>query len=189
VARYDHLRLTRLPERLERRKRTGFGSAPERDPSVHGPRLKREVDAVLTDFRRVRPAAINPSLILRVRMDSLVTEDQWASIGLTLLASDPDRSLVLFASEQDLRTFQQRLAAYSGPVPQGQANPPYAGFVASIASVEPVGPGDRIGRRFRTTLIPTPAMSLTLNSGISAREQRANRSLTRPKRLSPTLAE
>lgn len=149
MARYDHLRLTRLPERLERRKRPGFGSAPERDPSVHGPRLKREVDAVLNDFRRTRPAAINPSLILRVRMDSLVTEDQWASIGLTLLASDPDRSLVLFASEQDLRTFQQRLAAYSGPVPQGQANPPYAGFVASIASVEPVGPGDRIGRRFK----------------------------------------
>ncbi|HWA23512.1 MAG TPA: hypothetical protein VG735_14050 [Caulobacterales bacterium] len=89
------------------------------------------------------------SRFLRVRMDSLVTEDQWASIGLTLLASDPDRSLVLFASEQNLRTFQQRLAAYSGPVPQGQANPPYAGFVASIASVEPVGPGDRIGRRFK----------------------------------------
>ena len=35
MARYDHLQLVRLPEQLERRKRRGFGAAPERDRPEH----------------------------------------------------------------------------------------------------------------------------------------------------------
>ncbi len=149
MARYDHLRLARLPERLERRKRPGFGSMPPRDHAVHGARLAREVEDVLADNRRVRPAAIDPSLILRVRLDAQVSEDQWASIGLTLLSSDADRSLVLFSNTRDLAAFQARLSAYAQPPQQGRANPPYAGFVTAIASVAAVDPGDRVGRRLK----------------------------------------
>ncbi|MEQ1617706.1 MAG: S8 family peptidase [Terricaulis sp.] len=149
MAQYEHLSLTRLPERMERRRQPGFGSAPPRDPGVHGPRLAREVDVVLADHRRTRPAAIDPALILRVRLDAAVSEEQWASLGLTLLSSDPDRSLVLFASEQDLHSFRERLTAYSGPVREGKANPPYASFVSAISAVEPVSARDRIGRRLK----------------------------------------
>ncbi len=149
MARYDHLRLARLPERLERRKRPGFGSMPPRDHAVHGARLAREVEDVLADNRRARPAAIDPALILRVRLDAQVSEEQWASIGLTLLSSDADRSLILFASARDLAAFQARLSAYSQPAQPGRANPPYAGFVTAIASVSAVDPGDRVGRRFK----------------------------------------
>lgn len=148
MAQYEHLRLARLPERMERRRRPGFGSTPPRDPSVHGSRLAREVEAVLADHRRARPAVIDPSLILRVRLDTNISEEQWASIGLTLLSSDLDRSLILFSNENELRAFRDRLDAYVRPS-SGGGNPPYAAFVGAIAAVESVTARDRIGRRFK----------------------------------------
>lgn len=149
MAQYDHLRLARLPERFERRKRPGFGSVLPRDHSVHGKRLSREIEDVLADHRRARSAIIDPSLILRVQLDAPISEDQWAGIGLTLLSSDPDRSLVLFASAHELNAFQTRLAAYQQPPQDGKANPAYAAFVTAIASVTPIVPADRVGRRLK----------------------------------------
>jgi hypothetical protein len=66
-----------------------------------------------------------------------------------VLSSDADRTLVLFSSNDELRDFRARLAAYGGPVPAGQAGAPYANFVGSIASVGTVEPRDRIGLRLR----------------------------------------
>ncbi len=150
MARYDHLRLVRLPEQLERRKRPGFGAAPERDRPDHSRRISAELDdAVAVQQRRRPPETVNPALILRVRMTGSLLESDWEALGLTVLSSDADRTLVLFSSNDELRDFRDRLAAYGGPIPAGQAGAPYANFVGSIASIGTVEPRDRIGLRLR----------------------------------------
>lgn len=112
MARYDHLQLVRLPEQLERRKRQGFGAAPERDRPEHSRRIVTELDdAIAVQQRRRPPEAVNPSLILRVRMTGSLLESDWEALGLTVLSSDADRTLVLFSSNDELRDFRARLVA------------------------------------------------------------------------------
>lgn len=158
MARYDHLRLVKLPEQLERRKRPGFGNAPERDRPDHSRRIASELDeAVSVQQRRRPPEAVNPSLILRVRMTGSLFESDWEALGLTVLSSDADRTLVLFSTNDELQEFRTRLAAYGGPIPAGQAGAPYANFVGSIASIGTVEPRDRIGSRLREDGFTEPA--------------------------------
>lgn len=150
MARYDHLRLVRLPERLERRKTGGGGRLPDRDPARHTERLRAELDeAVATQQQRRHPDYVNPSLILRVQMTGALLEEEWERVGLTVLSSDADRTLVLFASTDDMVEFRQRLDAYSQGAPEGKKNPAYAAFVATIAAIGAVEPRDRIGVRLR----------------------------------------
>lgn len=120
MPRHDHLRLVRLPEQLERRKRPGGGGAPVRDPGQHIGRLQAELTAAVEEQeRRRRPEFVDPSLILRVRMNGMTLEEDWERLGLTVLSTDDDKTLVLFASEDDLRGFRERLAAYSRGIPDG----------------------------------------------------------------------
>jgi hypothetical protein len=150
VARYDHLQLLRLPELLERRKRPGFGSDPKRDLAVHSAKLRMELDAaVAAQQRRRKPEFVDPSLILRVRMIGQLLEEQWAQIGLTVLSSDADRTLVLFASNDEMRDFRHRLDAWRRGAPIGQKLPPYNSFISAIETIGSVEPRDRIGVRFR----------------------------------------
>ncbi|WP_396594836.1 S8 family peptidase [Brevundimonas sp. R86498] len=149
MARYDHLRLVRLPEQLERRK-TGGGQAPVRDAPVHGARIRSELDAVIeTQKRRRRPDAINPSLILRVQMSGPLLEQEWEKVGLTVLSTDPDRTLVLFSTTDDLTEFRERLEAFSLGVPEGQKGPSFAAFIGGIETIGDVEPRDRIGLRLK----------------------------------------
>lgn len=150
MARYDHLKLVRIKERLERRKKPGFGSAPVRERDEHTDRLREELNQAIESQRQRRPpAVINPSLILRVQMTGALLEEDWESLGLTVVSSDEDRTLVLFSSSQDMDEFRRRLDAYSGPIPANQKNPSYANFVAAIESIGAVEPKDRIGLRLR----------------------------------------
>lgn len=150
MARYDHLQLVRLPERFERRKIAGGGPAPIRDPGGHSRKLRTELDAAVAEQqRRRRPEFVDPSLILRVRMNGMTLEEDWERLGLTLLASDEDKTLILFSSNDELRDFRERLDAYSRGAPPGQAAPPYAGFIARVEEISAVQPRDRIGARLR----------------------------------------
>ncbi len=150
MARYDHLRLVRLPEQMERRRRPGGGRTPVRDPGGHSRRLEFELDTTVAEQqRRRRPEFVDPSLILRVRMEGMTLEEDWERLGLTVLASDEDKTLILFASSDELREFRERLAAYAGGAPRGQAAPPYAGFIGRIEEIGSLGPRDRIGIRLR----------------------------------------
>ena len=76
-------------------------------------------------------------------------EEDWNSLGLTILSSDEDRTLVLFSSTDDMADFRRRLAAYGqGPAP-GRAGPAYNSFVSTIQSIGAIEPRDRIGIRAR----------------------------------------
>lgn len=150
MPRYDHLRLVGLPEQLERRRRPGFGGSPARDRQRHRQRIAGELDEAIDQQQRRRPpGVVNPSLILRVRMSASLLERDWEAVGLSVLSSDPDRTLVLFSSSDELEAFRARLSAYGGAIPDGQRNAPYAGFIGSIESIGAVSPADRIGARLR----------------------------------------
>ncbi|WP_192937333.1 S8 family serine peptidase, partial [Sinorhizobium medicae] len=150
MARYDHLQLVRLPERLPRRKTGGGGPLPPRNPGGHSQRLSQELDAAVTvQQRRRRAEAIDPALILRVQMSGPLLEEEWNKVGLTLLSSDEDRSLVLFSSSDELTEFRRRIAAFGAGAPAGQINPSFASFIANIEAIADVAPRDRIGTRAR----------------------------------------
>lgn len=150
MARYDHLQLVRLPERMPRRKTGGGGPPPQRNPAGHSQRLGQELDqAVTIQQRRRRPDAVDPALILRVQMSGPLLEEEWNRVGLTVLSSDEDRSLVLFSSSDELAEFRRKLAAFGAGVPAGQLNPSFASFIANIDAIAAVAPRDRIGTRAR----------------------------------------
>lgn len=150
MARYDHLQLVRLPERLPRRKTGGGGPPPARNAGGHSRRLGDELDgAIAAQQRRRRPDAVDPSLILRVEMNAALLEDEWNKVGLTVLSSDEDRTMVLFASSDELDEFRTKLEAYGRGVQPGRQNPAYASFIANIDSFSEVSPRDRIGMRAR----------------------------------------
>ena len=101
---YEHLQLIRLPERMERRRRPGFGANPARNREGHGQQISAQLtEAIQTQQRRRRPQFVNPSLILRVQMNGALHEDDWRDLGLTVLSTDADRTLVLFASDEEMR--------------------------------------------------------------------------------------
>lgn len=150
MAQYEHLQLVRLPERYERRKTGGGGGPPPRDPAQHSQRLRQELTAAIeTQQRRRRPHAVNPALILRVRMTGSPLEEDWNQLGLTLLSSDADKNLVLFANSDEMREFLHRLDAYSRGTPADRKGPAFNNFIGGIQEIGSVEPGDRIGIRAR----------------------------------------
>ena len=149
MPRYEHIQMARLPERLPRRKKPGFGSSPPRESGSHGARLARELgDAIATQNAVRRPEFVDPALILTVHMSGALQEEAWEQMGLRVLSSDSDRTLVLFASAAELREVQRKIEAYSAGT-GGRANPQYAGLIANIENIGTVGPRDRLGKSLR----------------------------------------
>ena len=108
------------------------------------------MEAAVEAQLRNRPAQfVDPSLVLRVRMNGMLLEEDWQALGMALLSSDDDKNIVLFSSAGDLAALIQRLEAYDGPIPAGQASRRYEGFVSRIEDVGTLVPRDRIGIRFR----------------------------------------
>lgn len=158
MARYDHLELIRLPERFERRKHGGGSTPLPRDRVAHTNKLQRELNAAVdAQKRRRKPEFVDPSLILRVKMTGAPMEKDWEQLGLTVLSSDADRTLVLFASDEEMREFRNRLVAYSSGPPAGQKHAPYNAFIGTIEVIGDVEPRDRIGLRFREEGFTEPA--------------------------------
>ena len=113
-------------------------------------------DAVQQVTRQPRPTAIDPALILRVRLSANIDEDMWRSAGLTLIGKEEDRVLVLFSSDTELTEFSRRLEAYQSGPSGTQKNAPYAGLFANIDEVRRIQPEDRIGRLLKLERIEHP---------------------------------
>ncbi len=158
MAQYDHLKLVRRPEQLERRKRPGFGASVARDPGAHSQDLQRQLDEVVQRQRAAKPrSTVDPSLILRVTMTGSLLEEDWEKLGLVVLSTDADKTLVLFSSTDEMTSFRQRLSAYGGGTAPGKKNPPYAGFVSSIEKIGEVEARDRIGVKLRESGVVEPS--------------------------------
>lgn len=98
---------------------------PQRDVDSRSCKLRAELDTVVAEQqRRRRPELVDPSLILRGRMTGMMMEEDWERLGLTLLASDEDKTLILFASSNGLQSFRDRLQTYAQGTPPRQAGHP-----------------------------------------------------------------
>ena len=82
-------------------------------------------------------------------MTGAFLEEDWNRVGLTVLSSDEDRTLVLFSSSEEMADFRARLAAYGRGALPGRAAPPNNAFFAGIQSISAIASRDRIGVRFR----------------------------------------
>lgn len=151
MATYQHLSLRRLVGELDRRKRGGFPQSEKRDHQAHGPKIQAELTHVIeSQKKRPKIADIDPAFILKVTTTGPVSEDDWARLGLTVLAIEPDRTIILFADDVELQTFKERVAAYSGERPAGQKGQPYAGLIEAIETVSELTAEDRIGPVLRS---------------------------------------
>lgn len=68
-------------------------------------------------------------------------------MGLHLISHNPDRTLVVFASDTELRSFLGKLDEYASEAPGSHV---YA-FLSAIDGVLPLGPEDRRGRRLHAS--------------------------------------
>jgi hypothetical protein len=93
--------------------------------------------------RRTRPAGVSPALIFKLRLHPKgdLDEAMLDRFGLTLVARDEDKTLVVFASDEHLAAFRERVATFGS-----QTGPKY-GEVGNIESLEAITPEDRTGRR------------------------------------------
>ncbi|UWQ93432.1 S8 family peptidase [Rhodobacteraceae bacterium M382] len=82
-------------------------------------------------------------------MSGLALEDEWDKVGLRLLSNDQDNTIILFSSTEELTEFREKLAAYEGPIPEGQASRRYSGFINRIESIDTLEPADRLGVRLQ----------------------------------------
>lgn len=115
MATYQHLPLQRVEGELERRKRPGFGQPSGREAKAHGAKIQSEVQEVLQAHRtKPKIGEIDPALILKVETSGNISEDEWAKLGLTVLANEPGQTLILFADDVELTSFQQKVTAYNG---------------------------------------------------------------------------
>lgn len=124
--------------------------APSRAPRTHGPKLEEDLDRTVAAHRN-RPATdgIDPSLILRIKTVAPIEETEWEKLGFTVLASEADSSIVLFASDAEMTEFRRRIAAYQADPPPNQKHPQYSGFCAAIEEIGELSAVDRIGAGFR----------------------------------------
>lgn len=157
MAKHQHLALKRLEGSLASRKQQGFGAGPKANPTAHGAKLSQEITHVLEEHANaVSIDGVDPSLILRLEMSGIVDEEYWAKIGLTVLCEEPDKTLLLFANDIELKEFRKRLELYLGGAPVGQKNPPYLNLIEAIEAVGLAGPQDRIGKSLASLGIVSP---------------------------------
>ncbi|MDF0522355.1 S8 family peptidase [Bradyrhizobium yuanmingense] len=164
MATYQHLPLQRVEGELDRRKRPGFGQPSGREARTHGAKIQAEVQEVLQEHRaKPKIGDVDPALILKVETSGNISEDEWAKIGLTVLANEPGQTLILFADDVELTAFQQKVIAYNGEKPENQKSQPYAALIEAIEAIRPISATDRIGPVLKgegyatPELIPEPA--------------------------------
>jgi len=151
-----HLILPRAQVDLDRRKRPGFGSRPDRDHQEQAKKISKAVDEALVSHAALRSTIVDPALIVRVRTATVLPEDEWVRAGLVVLGHDENDSVVLFSSDAELTEFRARLAAYEKGTPEGKKNPQYASLMAAIEDFGPLTPEDRIGSALKADGFETP---------------------------------
>jgi len=151
----DHLELPRATRPLPRRLR-GRGRPPSREnKEEHGGHLLDETDEVLVEFSdRARPTGITPTLVFRLKMQrgADIDEQMLHRMGLYVISREPDKTVVVFSSDEALDEFRRYLGEYAGRIPEGHG---YA-FLAAIDDVLPLTSEDRVGRLLRDEPLHPP---------------------------------
>lgn len=130
---------------MERRKRPGFPSSPDRDHSVHGSKLQASlVDLVSRKAQRNDPVE-DPAIIIKITTNGYISEDGLAANGLTILAQRDDTATVALSMDRQLSQVRARSAQYTADIPPGQKSAMHAGFFDAIEEFSELDPSDRLG--------------------------------------------
>ncbi len=95
---------------------------------------------------------VDPRLVLVFELGSAIDPDEFRRSGLRVLDSAGQRVVIAFADDPQLASFQERLDAVQGPVPEGQKEPSYAGFFDAIESIRALGSSDRLSEELAELL-------------------------------------
>lgn len=149
MARRPHLSLHRLEGSLERRKRKGYPSSPDRDHTTHGARLQAALVEIVTRKAARNDPADDPSIILKITTDGYLSEESLAGVGLQVLSQQDDTVTVVLSMDPQLSQVRIRSSQYAGPVPAGNKAPSHAGFFDAVEDFLELEPADRIGSALR----------------------------------------
>lgn len=142
----EHLILPRVQESLPRRLHGGGRSVERPNKSRHGRQLGNEAEEIVeAATERELPGGLRPELIFKVELhpNAQLDDETIDRMGLKVLAREPGKTLVVFASDGELQSFRRRLEEYAG-----EGGHQYAEF-GGIEHLHDITPEDRIGHRLR----------------------------------------
>lgn len=148
------LRLTRALEPGDRRPRRGFGGGRKHDDlPAHGGRLQEGArNVTIRHVERPVVLGVDPRLILVFDLAGPVDLEEFRRAGLRVLDASDKQVIVVFADDPGLAAFHERLDALQGPIPEGQKNPPHAGFFDAIDALRTLQPSDRLTEPLREAI-------------------------------------
>ncbi|WP_242034148.1 S8 family peptidase [Richelia sinica] len=127
---------------LPRRFHGGGGGGKRTDFIEHGKHLLDQLSGLTeTTKQKSNPFLLDPKLIFKIKATKKLSEDLVNQTGLDVLAFEPDKAIVVFSSDLELREFRRRLENYS----QLTEGPEYS-YLGAIDELVPLGREDRIGR-------------------------------------------
>jgi Subtilase family len=125
-----------------------YGRSPKHDDAAsHGSNVAKQARAITIQHIGRKPVlGVDPRLVFVFEFHAQVDPDELRRAGLLLLDGSRRHAVVAFADDPELASFHERLAAYSGPIPDGQKGASYQAFFDSIVSIRVLGPQDRISQ-------------------------------------------
>lgn len=147
TSQFNHLRLPRIYLQLPRRPGGGgFGGYKRDNRSDHGRQILAQVSALKESANERKSSfRLDPKLIFKINLAkgaNLLEEDLIKS-GLTLVGREPaaNKAIVVFASDEELSEFSNRLENYSGIKTDHKYD-----YLDAIEELVPLEPQDRLGR-------------------------------------------
>ncbi|MBD2482067.1 S8 family peptidase [Planktothrix sp. FACHB-1365] len=142
---FEHLKLPRIINiELPRRSSGGFGGQRRVNVSEHGKGLLDQLVPLVESVKQKNtPFRLDPKLIFKIKVakEGSLQDDDLAKTGLNVLAREPNKAIVVFSSDTELKEFRKRLESYSR-ITDG---PKYE-YLGAIDELVPLEREDRIGR-------------------------------------------
>ena len=144
VSQFEHLKLPRIINiELPRRPGRWFGGGKRSNSVEHGKHLLDQLSG-LTEPKKQKSnpfRRLDPKLIFKIKATKKLSDDLVNQTGLDILAFEPDKTIVVFSSDLELKEFRRRLENYS----QITEGPEYS-YLGAIDDLVPLEREDRIGR-------------------------------------------
>ena len=87
------------------------------------------------------PFRLDPKLIFKIKTTQKLSDDLVNQTGLDILAFEPDKAIVVFSSDLELKEFRRRLENYSQIIEGNKYD-----YLDAIDELVPLEREDRIGR-------------------------------------------
>jgi hypothetical protein len=116
VSQFEHLKLPRIKDiELPRRSKRPPPSI-KRNVSIHGKKLLGQIYGLTETVKeKISPFRLDPKLIFKIKVakEGSFSDDNLTKTGLDILAREPNKAIVVFSSDIELKEFRKRLENYS----------------------------------------------------------------------------